>query len=94
MLHYKLDGGLFGNPNVLTNSTGNLGSTAGWSGVISLGTNESSSYLIASRTDTTSSSRTFVTHGNIKSLISWAIAGTHFTLSGYYKVPSNVTYNV
>lgn len=91
ILHYKLDGGVFGNSNILTNSTGLYGTTD-WSGEISIGTENNEPYLIAKRINTTSTSRTFVTHTAITSYVSGWSAGTKFTLSGYYKVPSNETF--
>ena len=95
VLHYKLDGPRGGaGENILTNSSGYLGTT-NWSGLVTVGTNEDTPYLIAKRTDTTSSSRTFCTHTAITSLVSdWTPGTTKFTISGYYKIPSSETYAV
>lgn len=91
--HYPLNGNGRNGNNILTNSTGYNGTT-NWSGVISVGTEDGKPYLIAKRTDTTSTSRTFVQHAAITSLVSGWGAGTKFTISGYYKVPSTESYDV
>lgn len=95
ILHYKLDGFSGGaGENILTNSTGNLGNTANWSGLVTRGIENNESYLIARRTDTTSSSRTFCTHSAITSLVNTWKPGDKFTISGYYKIPSSENYEV
>lgn len=91
--HYLLNGNGTGGDNVLTNSTGYNG-TANWGGVISVGTENEKPYLIAQRTNTTSTSRTFVSHSTITSAVSSWVAGDKFTISGYYRVPSSETYAV
>ena len=93
VLHYPLNRNGWGQENILTNSSGYQG-TANWSGLVSVGTEEERPYLIAKRTDTTSTSRTFCTHSIISSLVSTWTAGTKFTISGYYKIPSTETYDV
>lgn len=89
--HYTLGGR--GCDNILTNSTGYNGTTD-WSGLISVATENDSPYFITKRTDTTSTSRTFITHSTITSLVSSWVAGDKFTISGYYRVPSSETYQV
>jgi len=79
--------------NILTNSTGYNGTTD-WGGVISTATENGIPYLISQRTNTTSTSRTFVSHSAITSYVSSWSAGDKFTISGYYRVPSSETYAV
>ena len=91
--HYKLDNNGLGNKNILTNSTGFFGTTD-WSGVISVEEENKSPYLIAQRTNTSSTSRTFCTHAAITSLVSSWSPGEKFTISGYYKIPSTEEFAV
>ena len=93
VLHYKLDGfqGNFGNKNILTNSSGQLGTSAGCSGLVTASTMNGEPMLITKRTDTTSTSRTFCHHGDLKSLITDWTAGDYYTISGWYYVPSSET---
>ena len=91
VVHYKLDGGLFGNENILTNSSGQLGNASGWSGETSASVMNGEPILITKRIDTTSTSRTFCTKGNIQSLITDWAEGDDYTLSGWYYVPSSET---
>lgn len=93
VLHYPLNRGGWGQENILTNSSGYQGTT-NWSGVVSTGSENGVPYLIAKRTNTSSSSRTFCTHSSIKTAVSSWVAGDKFTISGYYKVPSTETYAV
>ena len=76
------------NPNILRNSTG-LDGTTGWSGLITSldgGVNGLKKFQTR-RTDTTSSSRTFVTQNIYSEVKDWA-PGTTFTISGWYYVDS------
>lgn len=79
--------------NILTNSTGYNGTT-NWVGAISVATENDTPYFIAKRTDTTSTSRTFIYHTAITSYVSSWATGDKFTISGYYRVPSSETYDV
>ena len=90
--HYTL-GSDRGCENILTNSAGYNGTT-NWTGVLSVGNECGNPYFIAQRTNTTTTSRTFVTHASIASLVSSWVAGDKFTISGYYRIPSNETYDV
>ena len=94
ILHYPLSNRNFGQENILSNSSGHAG-TSSWSGLVTVGYENGVPYLIAKRTDTTSSSRTFCTHSAITSYVStWTPGSTQFVLSGYYKVPSTETFAV
>lgn len=94
VLHYPLSRNGLGNDNILTNSTGYQGTT-GWSGAISVGTENGRPYFITKRTNTSISTREFIQHTTITSLVSgWTPGTTKFTVSGYYKIPSSETYNV
>ena len=93
VLHYKLNNKTLGNENILTNSTGWAG-TANWSGLVTVGNENGSPYLIAKRTDTTSTSRTFCNHSAVTSYVSSWGANTKFTISGWYKIPSSETQEV
>ncbi len=93
VLHYPLTGGGRSGDNILSNSTGYQGITD-WNGLISVATENGLPYFITKRTNTTSTSRTFITHTVITSLVSSWASGTKFTVSGYYRVPSNETYDV
>ena len=89
ILHYPMNGFQFCE-NILTNSSGYQGTT-NWGGLTSVGEENGYKYLIAKRTDTTSTSRTFCTHTAITSLVSSWQPGDKFTISGWYKVPSSET---
>jgi hypothetical protein len=91
--HYTLNGSGRGCDNILTNSSGYNG-TSDWGGLVSVGNENGTPYLISKRTDTTTTSRTFVTHSAITSLVSSWATGDKFTMSGYYRIPSNETYAV
>ena len=89
ILHYKLDN-YWLCENILTNSTCYEG-LSNWNGNIDIGNENGHPYLITKRTNETSTSRTFCGHTVLTSVISsWPI-GDKFTISGYYKVPSNET---
>ena len=91
VLHYKLDNNGMGGENLLTNSTGFSGA-ANWTGLVTVGDENGHPYLIAKRTNTTSTSRTSCYHNPaITSYVSSWQPGDKFTLSGYYKVPSSET---
>lgn len=91
--HYTLNGSGRGCDNILTNSSGYNG-TSDWGGLVSVGNENGTPYLISKRTDTITTTRTFVTHSAITSLVSSWATGDKFTMSGYYRVPSNETYAV
>ena len=93
ILHYPLNRNGWGQDNILTNSSGYEG-TSNWSGLVTVGNENGKSFLIAKRTDNSSSSRTFCTHTAITTLVSSWNVGDKFTISGYYKVPSTETYAV
>ena len=94
ILHYPLNGNGRSGNNLITNSTGYNGTTT-WTGEISVGIENDKPYFITKRTNTSSTSRTFVYKLNgITSLVGSWIPGTKFTISGYYRIPSSETYNV
>ena len=95
ILHYPLNSII--NNNILLNSAAYNGTT-NWSGEVSV---DSTGFygtpcFVAKRTNTTSSSRTFVTHPSILNQVSSWTPGTKFTISGWYYIVSsdfNVTAN-
>jgi len=93
VLHYKLDNNGMGGENVLPNSSGYAG-ISGWTGTITKGVDtDNHPYLITKRTDTTSTSRKF-SYQEITSYVSSWGPGDSFTISGYYRVPSDENYDV
>lgn len=95
ILHYKLDNNGLGGENIISNSSGYEGATY-WNGLTTQAVDtDGHPYLITKRTNTESTSRTFCSHNPaITSYVSTWTPGTKFTISGYYKIPSNETQQV
>lgn len=93
ILHYPLNRNGWGGENILTNSSGYKG-TDSWGGNITVNTENGIPYFIAKRIDTSSSSRTFITHSAITSLVSSWSPNSYFVISGYYRIPSSETNEV
>lgn len=93
IVHFPLNGNGRGGENFVPNSTGYKG-VSGWTGIVSVGNENGKPYFITQRTDTTSTSRTFIYNTSLASLINSWSEGTKFTISGYYKVPSSESYDV
>lgn len=95
VLHYPLNSII--NNNILLNSAAYNGTT-NWSGEVSVDPTGfyGTPCFVAKRTNTTSTSRTFVTHPSILNQVSSWTPGTKFTISGWYYIVSsdfNVTAN-
>lgn len=97
VLHYPLNNHYLAE-NILANSSGYEG-IQNWSGLISSEEENGQQYFKIQRTDTTSTSKTFIAQNYnsslpLKNLIDNCQAGDTFTISGWYKVPSNETQDV
>ena len=96
ILHYKLDCGIWGNKNILRNSSGHLGTVEdSWSGNITTGFMNNESILIVQKTETTGALTTSCAQGKQPNNIDNNIApadwttGDEYTISGQYYIPSS-----